>query len=146
MGGKPPRIVTGTALWGRNTGGAAAAATMYAGGALDAVGPQFYEQGTLSHGEMISNVADRITNIWLPAVGCDKGAIVLGFELSPSDDTTGDTMAPATAVECIQANPRPARGVRLEHVGRGGGWQPVHEPGGAGHRCLRRQPWHYFHD
>ena len=88
-----------------DTAAAAVAATMYEGGALDVIGPQFYEQGTLSHAAMISNVTERITDIWLPAVGGNKNALVLGFELSGADDTTGDTMAPATAVSAWQASP-----------------------------------------
>jgi hypothetical protein len=81
---------------------ARAAQTMYQGGALDCVSPQFYEQGALTHAEMISNVTDRIDNIWLPAVGGNAAAIGLGFELAAADNTTEDYMGPATAVTCWQ--------------------------------------------
>ena len=81
---------------------AAAAKTMYAGGALDVIGPQFYEQGALSTAEMISNVADRITNIWLPAVGGNRDALVLGFEMAAADETAVDMMSPPTAVKSWQ--------------------------------------------
>ena len=70
-----------------DTAAAAAAKTMYAGGALDAVGPQFYEQsGLTSATQMISNVSSKITNTWLPAVGGNRDALVLGFELAATDD------------------------------------------------------------
>ena len=82
-----------------DTAAAAAAKTMYAAGALDVAGPQFYEQGTLTTAQMISNVADRITNIWLPAVGGNKDALVLGFEMAAADETAVDMMGTATAVK-----------------------------------------------
>jgi hypothetical protein len=88
-----------------DTAAAAVAKTMYAGGALDVVGPQFYEQGTLSHTEMVSNVTQRITDIWLPAVDGNKDALMIGFELAASDNTAADYMAPATAVGAWQASP-----------------------------------------
>jgi hypothetical protein len=49
---------------------------------------------------MISNVTDRIDNIWLPAVGGNAAAIGLGFELAAADNTTEDYIGPATAVTC----------------------------------------------
>jgi hypothetical protein len=85
-----------------DTAAAAAAKTMYAGGALDTANPQFYEQGSLSHAEMISNVTDRITNIWLPAMGGNRDAVILGFEMVGVDDAAGDMMAPPTAVKAWQ--------------------------------------------
>jgi hypothetical protein len=48
---------------------------------------------------MISNVTDRITNIWLPAMGGNRDAVILGFEMVGVDDAAGDMMAPPTAVE-----------------------------------------------
>jgi hypothetical protein len=51
---------------------------------------------------MISNVTDRIDNIWLPAMGGNAAVIGLGFALAAADNTTEDHMGPATAVTCWQ--------------------------------------------
>jgi len=51
---------------------------------------------------MISNVTERIDNIWLPTMGGNAAAIGLGFELAAADNTTEDHMGPATAVTCWQ--------------------------------------------
>ena len=106
-----------------DTAAAAAAKTMYAGGALDVAGPQFYEQGALSTAEMIANVSDRITNIWLPAVGGNRDALVLGFELAAADETSVDLMSTVTAVKSW-AGAAPLRGAfvwnsSVEHANGG---------------------------
>ena len=81
-----------------DTAAAAVAKTMYAGAALDVIGPQFYEQtGVLDTDEMVANVAGQMTGIWLPVVGGNADALVAGFELSAADNAFNDTMSPATA-------------------------------------------------
>ena len=71
--------------------------------------PSSMSRAAESTAQMISNVMDRITNIWLPAVGGNRDALVLGFELAQADDTAGDMMSTVTAVKSW-ASVAPLRG------------------------------------